>query len=64
MTGVDSDVVFKFEIDSSPHRPMGWLSFQKKGIIIGNTIEYYAILTEIVELQYLDGRRVTLFRCN
>uniref|UniRef100_A0A453JK27 DUF4216 domain-containing protein n=2 Tax=Triticinae TaxID=1648030 RepID=A0A453JK27_AEGTS len=30
----------------------------------GNAVEYYGILTEIVKLQYLGGRRVTLFRCN
>ena len=64
MTGVDSDVVFKFKLDSYAHIPVGWLSFQKKGIIIGNAVEYYGILTEIVEPQYLDGRRVTLFHCN
>ena len=26
-------------------------------------IDYYEILTEIIELQYLDGRRVVLFWC-
>ena len=27
-----------------------------------DTVEYYGVLTEILELQYLGGRRVTLFR--
>lgn len=32
------------------------------GSEMGN-IDYYGILTEIIELQYLGGRRVVLFRC-
>ncbi|XP_058002285.1 uncharacterized protein LOC110664507 [Hevea brasiliensis] len=29
-----------------------------------NNIDYYGVLTEIIQLQYLGGRRVVLFRCN
>ena len=34
-----------------------------EGSMDGDTIEYYGILTEIIELQFLGGRRVPLFRC-
>lgn len=30
----------------------------------GNDVEYYGVLTEILGLQFLGGRRVPLFRCN
>ncbi|XP_058006773.1 uncharacterized protein LOC110657485 [Hevea brasiliensis] len=29
-----------------------------------NNIDYYSVLTEIIQLQYLGGRRVVLFHCN
>jgi hypothetical protein len=29
----------------------------------GDNVEYYGMLTEILELQFLGGRRVPLFRC-
>jgi hypothetical protein len=34
-----------------------------EGSTISENVEYYGILTEIIELQFLGGRRVPLFRC-
>nr|CAD1838579.1 unnamed protein product [Ananas comosus var. bracteatus] len=47
------------------------LRTQNSGVVVvGDTgseterRDYYGVLTEIIELQYLGGRRVVLFRCN
>lgn len=38
---------------------------QNSGVmVLGDDVEYYGVLTEILEIQYLGGRRVPLFRCN
>ena len=65
-TGYDMNG-FRYRVQSRDRH----LCTQNSGVAVlseqgdnGNTVEYYGILTEIVELQYLDGRRVTLFRCN
>ncbi|KAM3365980.1 hypothetical protein ACQJBY_015509 [Aegilops geniculata] len=65
-TGYDMNG-FRYRVQSRDRH----LCTQNSGVAVlseqgdnGNTVEYYGILTEIVELQYLGGRRVTLFRCN
>ncbi|XP_070011494.1 uncharacterized protein [Nicotiana sylvestris] len=35
-----------------------------RGIMNGQNIDYYGVLTEIVELQYLEGKRIVLFKCD
>ncbi|XP_075099537.1 uncharacterized protein LOC142176307 [Nicotiana tabacum] len=35
-----------------------------RGIMNGQNIDYYGVLTEIVELQYLKGKRIVLFKCD
>ncbi|XP_019229911.1 PREDICTED: uncharacterized protein LOC109210891 [Nicotiana attenuata] len=35
-----------------------------RGIMNGQNINYYGTLTEIVELQYLEGKRIVLFKCD
>ncbi|WCJ29244.1 hypothetical protein M5689_010890 [Euphorbia peplus] len=35
-----------------------------KGVMNDKTIDYYGILKEIVELQYLTGKRIALFKCD
>ena len=42
---------------------------QNSGVMVNGTngskeVDYYGILTKIIELQYLDGKRVVLFRCD
>ena len=44
---------------------------QNSGVVVlGNTgdgdenMDYYGVVTEIVEIQYLGGNRIVLFRCN
>jgi hypothetical protein len=57
---------FRFRIESRDKNRCT----QNSGVVVsaeGSTIsenaEYYGILTEIIELQFLGGRRVPLFRC-
>ncbi|XP_021865807.1 uncharacterized protein [Spinacia oleracea] len=47
------------------------LRTQNSGVVVlGNTgdgdenMDYYGVVTEIVEIQYLGGNRIVLFRCN
>ncbi|CAN1271824.1 hypothetical protein LINPERPRIM_LOCUS14322 [Linum perenne] len=47
------------------------LKTQNSGVIVigddgvgVDTIDYYGVLREIIELKYLGGRRVVLFRCD
>ncbi|KAH0650428.1 hypothetical protein KY284_030340 [Solanum tuberosum] len=35
-----------------------------KGVVNGQNINYYGVLTEIVELQYFRGKRIVLFKCD
>ncbi|KAH0676268.1 hypothetical protein KY285_024069 [Solanum tuberosum] len=35
-----------------------------KGVVNGQNINYYGVLTEIVELQYFGGKRIVLFKCD
>lgn len=35
-----------------------------KGIVESKDIDYYGVLNDIISLQYLDGKRVILFRCD
>jgi hypothetical protein len=56
---------FRYRVESRDKH----LCTQNSGVAVlseeadhGDAIEYYGILTEILELQYLGGRRVTLFR--
>ncbi|WCJ39870.1 hypothetical protein M5689_020822 [Euphorbia peplus] len=35
-----------------------------KGVMNDKTIDYYGVLKEIVELQYLTGKRIVLFKCD
>nr|GMD86307.1 transposon protein, putative, CACTA, En/Spm sub-class [Ipomoea batatas] len=60
----DYDVLFRIEDNDKGCRT------QNSGVyVIGdlgtdtNPVEYYGVLTEILELQYLGARRVVLFRC-
>lgn len=35
-----------------------------RGIANGKNTNYYGVLTEIIELQYFEGKRVVLFKCD
>ncbi|KAH0742801.1 hypothetical protein KY290_030794 [Solanum tuberosum] len=35
-----------------------------RGVVNGQNINYYGVLTEIVELQYFGGKRIVLFKCD
>ncbi|XP_073049563.1 uncharacterized protein [Primulina eburnea] len=57
---------FRFRIEA---RDKGCRTQNSGVCVIGNIgseknyVDYYGVFTEILELQYLDGKRVVLFRC-